>query len=443
MNRHLVIALTFLAACTASASAGAESLAEVYRLAIERDATFQAANATYRADVEVLAQARAALLPLVGATAGRTRNDVTLKAPDVQFVVQGSNDWYTNDWQIALSQPLFDYPAFATYRKAKHAVALADNQLQSAVESLILRTARAYIGVLAATDNLDLAVSERVANERQLELARARLEVGLGTITDRHEAEARFKSAQAAEISAKNTLEDARQGVVELIGELPQSFKRLRPDAELRAQGSDNIDEWTRKALESNVALRALVEAVEIARAEVNVQRGGHYPKLDLVASESNSDADGSLSGPGSERDSTTIALQLSVPIFQGGYVNSKTTAARERLKAAQSNLEAQRRTTVRDTRAAFLTLTSQTSKIDALAQAVTANESALEGKQKGFEAGLNSNIEVLDAQRDLFRAKRDYYQSRYDFLVGLFRLEQATATLSEASLTRVDQWLE
>jgi len=423
--------------------ARAESLTEVYRLALERDATYQGANATYRADVEVLTQARAALLPAVGAKADRSRNDVTVKAPGQLFTVEGSNDWYTNSWEIGLSQPVFDYPAIATYIKARHAVALADVELKRATENLILRTARAYIGVLAAHDGLDLAAAERVANERQLELARARLEVGLGTITDQHEAEARYKSSQATEIAAVNALEDARQAVVELIGELPSSFERLRTDVTLTPPGPGSIDEWVKLALDNNLALRSSRESVEVARSDVEVQRGGHYPTLDLVASDSSSDADGSLSGGGSRRDTTVVALQLSVPLFQGFYVKSKTAESRERLKAAESSLEAQRRSTVRDTRSAFLALSTQTSKIDALAQAVTASESALEGKQKGFEAGLNSNIDVLDAQRDLFRAKRDYYQSRYDFLVNLFKLEQAGARLNEDSLVRVDQWLK
>jgi len=430
-------------ALTAAPAAHAENLMDIYRLAQQNDPVFQAAEATYRADTETLRQARASLLPAVQATADRTRTDTNQSAPDVAFTLEGEATYYSNEYGISLTQPLFDYPAFKRYNRAKETVARAELQFKTAKQSLLLRSARAYFTVLAANDNLDLAQAEKTALARQLDLARARLEVGLGTVTESYEAEARYKSAEASEIDAQNTLSDARQGLEELIGQPAPALNALAADMPMLPPDPPNIDAWVDVALANNLLLLTQQRAVAIAAEDVKIQRGGHYPTVDLVASDSHLRQDGSLSGGALDRDNTSIAVQLTVPLFQGFAVTSRTTEARERLTAAQRTLESSRRATVRDARDAFRSMATQTSLVSALQQAVTASESALEGKVKGYEAGLNSNIEVLDAQRDLYRAKRDYAQSRYDYVLYLFRLEQAAARLDVGSLERVNQWLK
>jgi outer membrane protein len=441
--RALAPAIVTLA-LTAAPAVHAENLMDIYRLAQQNDPVFQAAEATYRADTETLRQARASLLPVLQATADRTRTEASQSAPDIAFTAEGEATYYSNEYGISLTQPLFDYPAFKRYSRAKETVARAQLQFETAKQGLLLRSARAYFTVLAANDNLELAQAEKTALARQLDLARARLDVGLGTVTESYEAEARFKSAEASEIDAQNTLADALQGLEELIGQPAPGLNPLAADMPMLPPDPPDIDAWVNEALTNNLTLLTQQRAVAIAAEDVKIQRGGHYPTLDLVANDSHFEQDGSLSGGGAlDRDNTSIAVQLTVPLFQGFAVSSRTAEARERLTAAQRTLESSRRATVRDARDAFRSMATQTSLVSALQQAVTASESALEGKVKGFEAGLNSNIEVLDAQRDLYRAKRDYAQSRYDYVLYLFRLEQAAAQLDVGSLERVNQWLQ
>jgi len=436
----VALVVTFAAA---TPPARAENLIDIYRLAQQNDPAFQAAEATYRADSEILPQARSALLPAIGATADRTRTETSQAAPGVAFTLEGSTTYYSNEYGVRLAQPLFDYPAYKQYGQAKESVARAELEFAVAQQDLLLRSARAYFTVLAAIDNLELAQAEKTALARQLDLARARLDVGLGTVTDLYEAEARYKSTEASEIEAVNALEDARQALEQLIGQPPPALNPLAADMPMLKPDPPNIDAWLEEALANNLSILTEQRTVAIAVEEVNVQRGGHYPTVDLVASDSHFEQDGSLSGGAVERDNTIIGVQLSVPLFQGGFVSSRTAEARQRLEAARRSLESTRRAAVREARDAFRSMATQTSLVSALQQAVTASESALEGKVKGFEAGLNSNIEVLDAQRDLFLAKRNYAQSRYDYVLNLFRLEQVAARLDVGSLERVNQWLQ
>ena len=438
--RHRLIPL-LATLLTAPASHG-ENLFEIYVLATENDPTYRAAAATYQADRQILNQARANLLPTVSAFARRTRNKDRVEAPNVAFTIEGEADFYSNDYTVSLTQPVFDYALIARYRQAKRTRTRADYDFQAAKQDLLLRTAQAYGDALSAGDGVTLAAAERKALSRQLELAKARLEVGLGTVTEQHEARARFETAVAQEVEAANTLADARESLRELTGRLPDQLAVLGEKMTLATPDPPNIDQWVDRALAGNLGIKARRLAAAAAAQEVSAQRAGHLPTLQLIASKSEFESDGSLSGPGRFVSNTDLTLRLAVPIFQGGFVNSKTAEARLRHRAALDELERERRASIRALRAAFLGVTSQTSRVRALAQAVTASESALEGKQKGFEAGLNSNIEVLNAQRDLFSTKRDYLQSRYDFLINQLRLKQAVGTLNEAALGEMNRWL-
>jgi outer membrane protein len=211
----------------------------------------------------------------------------------------------------------------------------------------------------------------------------------------------------------------------------------------LIAPDPSDINQWTEKSLIQNFSLLAKRAAAESSNEEIKRQRAGHYPTLDLVGTRTRNDDDGSITGPGIRVDSTILGLQLNVPLFQGGIVSSRTEEAVHRRDAAQQEFEAVRRATEREARASYLGVVGGAAKVTALSQAVMAGESALEAKIQGFAAGVNTNLDVLDATRDLYRAKRDLSSARYDYLLNILRLKQAAGTLGESDVVQMNGWLQ
>ncbi len=416
---------------------------DVYLLAVDNDPTFQADALTYQADLQKVKQARAPLLPSLSGNLAYTRNRDEIDAPGQPFVVDGSGNYNSDGYSLSLQQPVYDRGKILGYRQAQSQAKVAELQFDIAKQSLIVRVTTRYLLVLAAQDNLELAVAERTALSRQLELADERLQVGLGTTTDLYDAEARFRISEAAEITARSALADAHQSLAELIDQGPESLRGLRPDAPLTNPEPHDVQHWIAAALEGNLELAVSQQSAGVAEQEIRRQRAGHYPSLDFIVSHEFQDSNGSISGPGRETTFSDALLQLSIPLVQGGAVVSRTEEARLRYDAALRQVETARRAADRSVRAAFLDVTGSIGQVSALDRAVTASDSALEAKQEGFAAGLNTNLEVLDAQRDLFEARRDYLKARYDYILNWLRLKQVVGTLTEDDLRRAGTWLQ
>ncbi len=424
-------------------SAQAEDLLEMYQLALTSDPRYRAADSTYLADKQNLQQARAVLRPTINATADRSRIDIETET-DTGIVSRPAGDADINRtvFELTLTQPIYNRALFAGLRQARAEVRRADAQFAAARQDLIIRVAEAYFGLLATLDNVELAGAEKAANARQLEVAEGRLSVGLATITDVHDARARFQLARAQEIEAINEVRDRRQALREITGRVIRTIATVDRKAPLVEPDPPDLNKWVETALTQDPALIAASETASIAREEVKRQRAEHWPTLDLVGSLSDTDEDESIPGPGIEIERTEIGLQLSVPIYQGGLITSLTKEAAHRYNAAQQDLEAQRRLTERAARAAFLGVTSGVTRIEALRQAVIASESASEAKTEGFEAGINTNLDVLDAQRDLFRARRDLLVASYTYILNLLRLKRAAGIVNKNDLALINRWL-
>ena len=432
--------LLMVAACTAPA----EDLAVVYRLALENNPEFLAAQATRKASLQKYPQARAALLPTIGASASTSREDIEI-ITDAGIVSRPAGRATTDrgEYSVSLTQPVYNQALFSALTQARAEVRRAEIEYAAAREDLIVRVAEAYFGVLAAEDDFELARAEKTAIARQHELANARLEVGLVAITDVHDAKARFALADAREIEAANNLADRREVLYEVTGRSFGQLSRIGKEMPLVPPEPTDSQQWTDKALEQNLALMARKETVKIARQEIKRNRAAHLPTLDLVGSYRRTDADSSITGPGVRADNSAIGLELTVPIFQGGLTQSLIKEAAHRYDAALRGYESEKRATERTTRSAYLNVSSAARRVSALDQAVIASQSALDAKTEGFEAGINTNLDVLDAQRDLFRAKRDYLQARYGYIFNLLRLKKAAGILSEKDITQVNRWLQ
>ena len=420
------------------APARGETLLEAYALARQNDPKFRVAQAESRASSMAIDQARAGFLPTIklDMEATETRQRV-LSSQNITFNA-GVATFPTKNYTLSVNQPIFRLDAVERLEQAKAVVKQAEYTLLAAEQDMLLRTTAAYLVVLAAADNLALASAERESVGKVLELARAKLKSGLGTITNQHDALARFSAAQAREIEARHKLRDARQGLREITGRLIENVQVLREDFPLETPEPAAIEPWIEAALEQNLLLRARREAVQVAHQEVERQRAGHFPTVNLLASHNQRDAGSTLFGGGSDTETTDVTVRLTVPIYEGGLTSAVTQEAVHRYQKSQEELEQERRAIERVTRASFDATLSGVSLVQALKQGVVAQQSALEAKAEGHKTGLYALLPVLDAARDLYLARRDYAQSRYDYLFNRLRLKQATGSLSEADLVQI-----
>ncbi|OOZ38898.1 hypothetical protein BOW53_13810 [Solemya pervernicosa gill symbiont] len=417
-------------------AASAENLMEVYHQAQQSDPTFKAAEATYRAAQEAKPQSQALLLPNISFSVDAGANRVNQYEPS-----SGEASYGSVGYGLSLSQPIYHSDYNAQLRQADATVLQAEATLAAEQQALLLRVAESYFGVLAAHDALKFARAEKGAIARQLEQAKKRFEVGLIAITDVHEAQAAFDLAVSQEIDAQNGLTNSYEALSEVTGVSTQNLSLLGEQMQLLNPSPEDIEAWAEAALKDNLTLKAVRHGLETAREEVTRQRAGHAPTLDLVGSHSYSKADGGITSE-SERNTTSLMLQLNVPIYSGGAVNSRTREAEENYTAAKQNVEAQRRSVLRQTRDAYRGVDSSISKVNALKQALVSTGSALEATEAGFEVGTRTIVDVLNAQSEQHRARNNYANARYDYILNTLRLKQAAGRLEPNDLEQINAWL-
>lgn len=425
-------------------SAHAVDLLGVYQQAQQSDPQLQAAEADRRAVEEAKPQSRALLFPTISGSANTTgnRQDISTTGTDVFAGSAGVSRFNSNGYTLSVTQPVYRRETFVQLEQADARIAQAEAQFGAAEQDLIQRTSTRYFDALAAQDNLEFARAEKTAIARQLEENKQRFEVGLAAITDVQEAQARYDAAVAQEIEAERQLAASRQALAEITGAAPEQLAPLEEQIPLVSPQPADVDKWVNTALEQNLQIRAAQQGAEIARHEIERQRSGHYPTLDIVGSRAFSDTGGGRFG-GSESTNDAIGLQLNAPLFQGGLVSSRTREAEFRHTEARARLEQQQRAVLRQTQDAYLGVNSNVSRVEALRQAVISNETALESTQAGLEVGIRTNVDVLNAQRELFRTRRDYARARYDYILETLRLKQAAGTLSPADVQQINDWLK
>lgn len=433
MKRALAISLASLFSVTAWSA----DLLQVYRDALANDARFAAARAQYEAGQERLVQGRAGLLPNVGASASTTWNDVDT------HTVFGSRQFNSNAYGVQLTQPLFRWQNWVQYKQGELQTALAEIQFGQARQDLILRVSQAYFDVLNAQDVLGAQRQLRSAAAEQLDLSKASFEVGTVTITDVHEAQSRFDLASAQEIAAQSDLDVRRQTLTQIVGKDPSPLAGLRAGLSLSRPQPDRIDDWAGAAEQGSYAVQAQQLTREIAVREVERNRAGHYPTVDLVATHGRNSAGFSASSPGGTRnDASTIGVQLNVPLFQGGSISSREREAAALKLKADADLDDARRSAALAARQAYLGVTSGMAQVKALEAAQTSSTSALEANRLGYEVGVRINIDVLNAQSQLADTQRQLARARYDTLISQLRLKAAAGTLGEEDVQVIDALL-
>ncbi len=413
----------------------ADDLLQLYQRAQENDPQIRAARATRQAASEAKPIARAGLLPSVSANGSAAYSN--------QKVIGRGSESY-DSWNASLNivQPLYRRDRLVRLDQADAQIVQAEANLEQAEQVLLLRVAEAYFGVLAAQDNLGFAKSEQEAIARQLDQAKRRFEVGLIAITGVHEAQARYDASRANVISARNQLDNAREVLREIIGSQPGELSRLEDELPLAMPAPADLRYWTDLALDKNPGVMAALAQLDVARQEVEVQRSGHYPTVDLVGGYTLTRS-ASKSFFARDLNTASISLELAVPLYTGGGVDAASRQARFNLQAARDTLDQTRRAAARQVRDAYRGIEASISRVEALNAGNVSSASALEATQAGFDVGTRTLVDVLNAQSELYRAQRDYAQARYDYVVNLLALKQAAGTVAAADVQEVNAWLQ
>lgn len=437
----------WIAATFAGPGFGADLMA-VYRDAVAYDAQYAAARAALEAGREKLPQGRAGLLPNVGLTGSTVWNEL-----DTNFRTQGvqsrDSQYNTNGWTVSLTQPLFRWQNWVSYTQSELAVVQAEAQFRVAQQELIIRTVVAYFDVLVAQDVLATTQAQKAAIAEQLESAKRNFEVGTATITDSQEAQSRYDLAIAQEIAAQNDLNVKRQVLRTIIGKEPEGLKPVKSGVRLDMPQPPDIEKWAEMAETGSNVVQVSQAQYEIAMQEIERQRAGHYPTVDLVATRGRSSTTSTVvagvtaGGSGSDTDASTIGLQLSIPIFAGGATSSRTREAVALKEKASADLENARRTAALNARQGYLGVHAGVAQIKAFEAALASSQLSVDSNKLGYEVGVRINIDVLNAQSQLYETRQKLVKARMDLLISLLRLKAASGSLNEEDVAAINALLE
>ena len=446
MQKSLIAVL--MASAFVTCNAHGADLIQVYQQALANDATYASARASLAAGQERSVQGKAGLLPTVGLSGTIARNDNNFSPFNEGQVVGnlpvggGGQVLNTNSYTLSLQQPLFRWANWQSYQQSKLQQAVTEAQFAQAQQDLITRVAQAYFDVLAAQDTLELTRTQKTATTEQLAMAKRNFEVGTQTITDTHEAQAAYDLVISQEFAAINDLENRRAALQAIIGTAPSALATLKPGVALAAPQPGLIDPWVSSAESQNYGVVASTLAYEIAKRDILRNRAGHYPTLDLVASTSHSKVGGQSTQSGTS-SGNSIGLQWSVPIFSGFAVTSRVRESIALEDKARYDLESTRRNAALSARQSFLGVNSGMAQVKALEAAEVSSQSSLESNKLGYTVGVRINIDVLNAQRQLFLTRRDLSRARYDTIMNGLRLKSASGSLREADLVPVNNLLQ
>ena len=439
-------ALALAVACGLSAMAepaAGEDLLQIYRDALVADPTLGAARSTYTATQELVPQARAGLLPvlsLLGNANYQNFQENLHSDPATPLFTQRFPQY---SYTVSASQPLFRMQNWITFDQAKQQVGQGEYVLASAQQDLIVRVAVAYFDILLAQFNIELTESQKKAVSEQLAQAKRNFEVGVATITDTNEAQAKYDAIVAQEITTRNDYDNRVTALRAIIGRYPKDLKKLGPGF-VPALPEPNVAEyWVDRALKENLNVRIAEYNFEIAKLDVERARAGHYPTVDLVGSYTAQGANAAVSSTvGSDSRTGVIGLQVNVPIYQGGFTESRVREAIALQEKSRQDLEAARRVALFAAQTGFAGVTSATASVKAFEQAVVSAESALSSNIVGQEVGVRTFLDVLNVQQNVYSTRRDLADAYFKYLIGVLRLKASVGALSDKDVEDLNRQL-
>lgn len=441
-NLAASITITLVLAAQVQADESASSLIEIYQQALAHDPTLASALNANKAAQEIIEQGKALYRPTVTFNA-----DANKYSTDIRYIGRdlppASSNYETYKYGVDVRQPIYRKQNLVQMDQSKIQVSQADKLLHLTQQQLILRVTQAYFDVLIAQDKIDLIAAQKLAILSQLEQAKANFEVGTATITDVNESQARYDLVVAQEMANVNELQIAKRAIQALTGKVPQRLATVKSDLKT-SQLEQGMDQWLQVAVASNLNVQIQQDAATFAEQEVQRLNAAHLPTLDAVASYTDSYANGSPSafGSGNELQTAAIGLQLQIPIYQGGAISSRVRQAVLNHQKAKDDIEIARTSAELETQRSYLNLSTSIAQVKAYEQALISSQSQVDSTKLGYEVGVRTSVDVLNAEQQYFLAKRDLLQSRYNYLLSIIRLKAASGMLAEADLQDINQQL-
>ena len=427
-------------AMTVSAQASALDFKQVYQAALEQDATIRASRAAADSGRERLPQARAGLMPQVSASAGRNFNSLDTTSPNILGELGTTNDRYFSDNKsVQLRQPLVNMQRWLQFEQAKSMVAETEATLDRDLQNLVVRVAGAYFEYLMSDEQLELVLAQKKMYTSLVDAAKKGIAAGSGTRTDIDDAQARLDMASAQELEARQNQDQTRRQLEVLINQPVASVAKLNvPALKLVGPVPASLDEWTSRAEKNSPEIKAMQARLEAARREVSKSQAGHLPTLDAVAQWSNSGSE-NITRINSRYENKSIGLQLNVPLFSGGYVNSTIRQAVAEQTRAEETLEALRRDLGVRVHKEFRGVSEGVMRVRALEQAVRSADQMMKSTQMSFKAGSRTQLDVLNAQQQYTMALRDLAQARFVYLMSKVKLASLAGDEAVASVDDVN----
>ena len=429
-----------------SIHSSADSLLDIYNDALENDPQYRSAEFSYLSGKEIKVQGRAALLPSISISAQTNWNE---------YYQNGNlqNQYNNFSTSARLTQPLIRLDTWFKYRQSKFLTDAAEADFAYSQQSLIVRTAELYFNVLRAIDNLSAARSEEKAIKKQLDQIRQRYEVGLAAVTEVQEAQLAFDLSVASRTRTEGEVYTAKESLNALVGREIISLDGLVNDLNVTNPVPASKEEWARKAVENNFRLQAANLRKFASKNNARSVASNHLPKVDIVGAQTESETnqyayDGLNTGGAfnitvpDETQRDTYSLQLSMPIFQGGAVISRTKQAyAESNKSSEEALFAER-SVIQDVRSQYSNVVTLVANLRAQKQAVVSASSALEATRVGYEVGTRNIVDLLQAEKNLYSAERNLANAKYDYLITTLRSHLAAGTLSPENLIEINNLL-
>lgn len=417
--------------------AQAQSLQELHAAAKTYDATYLAAQAQYQANLAKAEQAKAGLLPTAGVAGSGTRSNVN------SDYSPADKSYGNRSVQLSASQPLYRPANSRAQEQAEQSLLAATAQLEAASQELILRTSQAYFDVLAAQDTLAFVQAQKSAVAEQLAAAKRNFEVGAATITDTREAQARFDQTRAQEIAADNDWRVKRLALDQLVGKASVQPWALAHQAPFHVKEPAELETWLDNATTGHPQVRQAIANLDIAKLEVKKAEAAHLPTVDAIASYQYVHTPGTAPAPTYLNNKTaTLGIQFNLPLFAGYSLQNRVQETVALQEKAYNDLDAARRAVAQTTRAAYYGVISAQGQVEALEAAEASSQSALDATKLGYQVGVRINLDVLNAQSQLYQTKASLAKARYDLLLGGLKLKQASGILKEVDLQDVNRLL-
>ncbi|MGH1470526.1 MAG: TolC family outer membrane protein [Cellvibrionaceae bacterium] len=434
-----------------TSQANSDTLEQIYELALENDAQLRADRAAYEAGKESYNIGRASLLPSISGSGSYSKSEGNSEGTRYNTFTSTAQDFDTDDgttrttWGANLTQPLFNMAAWYGFKQGKIGNESAEATFSANQQTFLLRVAEGYFNVLRAIDNLETSLAEEKALSSQLEQTKQRFEVGLTAITDVHDSQAAFDSATATTLQSRGQLGIAFEALEVLTGQPAMSVAPIAENFPVTNPTPLDRQEWVNFALENNYSLKKAKLNADNLELASKVSKSGHLPTLSTTISYSNTDSDttAGVKLPDSVTDTTSVTLNLNIPIFSGGATTSRSRQAYQNYIQAKELYNNAQRNTIQSARSSHLLVETSVATVKARQQAIISSQSALEATQAGYEVGTRTLVDLLLSQRSLYQAQRAYYTALYDYILNTLRLKEAAGLLGPQDILELNQHLE